>query len=163
MENRWSKFNLTGVRLKIKELEKVLTCKKCDNIFPEGEECFVVPSCRDQICKKCFDPQNWNGSCPACGEKANRKDVHADKSRIVFLRDLNTLKRNIGGLTISNDLVTKNKSIPVEKSTPKEKEIPKETSRLNEKSILKERSITGEKSIIFDEDEDLDIDLNDGE
>ena len=151
MESQWKNFDLSGVHSKIQELEKFLTCKKCDNIFPEGEECFVLPLCRCQLCKKCYDPKRWSGSCPACGAKANRKDIHADKSRIEFLRGLNNLKRNFGGLSITNDQVTKNDLIPEKKSAPKEQ------------SILKEKSITTEKSIIFDEDEDLDIDLNDGQ
>ena len=148
MEDLLKNLDLTDVHLKIRELEKFLTCKKCENIFPESDEWFVVQSCRDQLCMKCFDPQNWNGSCPACGAKADRKDVHANKSRIEFLQGLNTIKRIFGGETNSNLISKKGEST-------KEKTIG------NNQSILKEKSITGEKSIIFDEDEDLDIDLND--
>merc|ERR1712228_1122223 len=44
---------------------------------------------------------------------------------------------------------------------PKKSESTKEKTIRNNQSILKEKSKTGEKSVIFDEDEDLDIDLND--
>ena len=136
MENLWQSVNLTQASAKIKSLEDLLACKKCDQIFPEDEECYLVTTCRHQLCKKCYDPQSWSGSCPLCGRETNRKEIKVDRSRIGFVRGLNTLKRRIGIHSIQS-----------------------------KKDIVSEKASTNkEKSIIFDDQTDqMDIDLDDSQ
>merc|ERR1712166_1137648 len=135
MENCLQSLDLTQASAKIKSLEDLLACKKCDQIFPEGEECYLVTTCRHQLCKKCYDPQSWSGSCPICGRETNRKDMKVDRSRIEFVRGLNALKRKFGIHSIQS-----------------------------KKDIVSEKESTKEKSIIFDDQTDqMDIDLDDSQ
>ena len=135
MENHWQSVDLTQASAKIKSLEHLLACKKCDQIFPEGEECYLLATCRHQLCKKCYDPQSWSGSCPICGRETNRIDIKVDWSRIEFVRGLNTLKRKFGIHSIQS-----------------------------KKDIVSEKESTKEKSIIFDDQTDqMDIDLDDSQ
>ena len=135
MERFWKNLDLTQASAKIKSLEDLLTCKKCDQMFPEDEECYLVTTCRHQLCKKCYDPQSWSGSCPICGRESNRKDVKVDRSRIELVRGLNTLKRKFGIHSIQL-----------------------------KKDIVSEKESTKEKSIIFDDQTDqMDIDLDDSQ
>ena len=135
MESSWKNLDLTQASAKIKSLEDLLACKKCDQIFPEGEECYLVSTCRHILCKKCYDPQSWIGNCPVCGRETNRMDVKVDRSRIEFVRGLNTLKRKFGIHSIQS-----------------------------KKDIVSEKESTKEKSIIFDDQTDqMDIDLDDSQ
>ena len=135
MESSWKNLDLTQASAKIKSLEDLLACKKCDQIFPEGEECYLVSTCRHILCKKCYDPQSWSGNCPVCGRETNRMDVKVDRSRIEFVRGLNTLKRKFGIHSIQS-----------------------------KKDIVSEKESTKEKSIIFDDQTDqMDIDLDDSQ
>ena len=135
MESSWKNLDLTQASAKIKSLEDLLACKKCDQIFPEGEECYLVSTCRHILCKKCYDPQSWSGNCPVCGRETNRIDVKVDRSRIEFVRGLNTLKRKFGIHSIQS-----------------------------KKDIVSEKESTKEKSIIFDDQTDqMDIDLDDSQ
>ena len=135
MESFWKNLDLTQASAKIKSLEDLLACKKCDQIFPEGEECYLVSTCRHILCKKCYDPQSWSGNCPVCGRETNRMDVKVDRSRIEFVRGLNTLKRKFGIHSIQSKI-----------------------------DIVSEKESTKEKSIIFDDHTDqMDIDLDDSQ
>ena len=135
MENLWQSVDLTQASKKIKTLEDLLTCKNCDQIFPEGEDCYLVATCRHILCKSCYDPESWSGSCPICGRETNRKDIKVDRSRIEFVRGLNNLKRKFGFHSIQS-----------------------------KKDIVPEKESTKEKSIIFDDQtEQMDIDLDDSQ
>ena len=92
MDGFWNKFDLTQVLRKIEQLEKILSCGFCEQIFHEGEEWFLIKTCRHQLCQECCNPENIS-KCPVCHKRFDRNDLQKDKSRVEFLRELNILKK----------------------------------------------------------------------
>ena len=76
-----SKLNLEDIKERITNLEKLLCCHKCDDIFEVlPDSYYVIGPCQHQLCKNCYRYGNFK-LCPVmrCKKRINPKDIYLDQ------------------------------------------------------------------------------------
>ncbi len=85
------KFDFTKCNVKIAQMEDLLRCNLCKSV-PSGDMMFKVKACRHQLCSDCYNPGVWQGCCPVCKARCDRKNVISDYANMDFLKGLQEMK-----------------------------------------------------------------------